>query len=45
MLAAEDEKIMGRSPLDPEFDEEHVRVCLGLVFRDPPIPGNAQSPS
>lgn len=38
MLAAEVEKIMGRSPLDPEFIEEHVRVCLGLFFREPPTP-------
>ncbi len=36
MLASEVEKIMGRSPFDPEFIEEHVRVCLGLFFRDAP---------
>lgn len=35
LLAAEVEKIMGRSPFDPEFIEEHVRVCLGLFFREP----------
>jgi len=36
MLSAEVERIMGRSPYDPEFVEEHVRVCLSLFFRDPP---------
>lgn len=36
MLAGEVEKIMGRSPFTPEFIDEHVRVCLGLFFRDPP---------
>ena len=36
MLAPEVEKIMGRSPFDPECVEEHVRVCLGLFVRDPP---------
>jgi TetR/AcrR family transcriptional regulator len=36
MLGAEVEKIMGRSPYDPAFVEEHVRICLGLFFRDPP---------
>lgn len=35
MLSTEAEKIMGRSPFDPAFVEEHVRVCLGLFFRDP----------
>jgi AcrR family transcriptional regulator len=35
MLASEVEKIMGRSPLDPDFLDEHVRICLGLFFRDP----------
>jgi AcrR family transcriptional regulator len=38
MLAAEVEKISGRSPLNPEFIEEHVQVCLGLFFREPPPP-------
>lgn len=37
MLAAEVEKIMGRSPLTPEFVDEHVRVCLSMFFRDPPL--------
>jgi AcrR family transcriptional regulator len=36
MLASEVEKIMGRSPFEPEFIDEHVQVCLGLFFRDPP---------
>jgi TetR/AcrR family transcriptional regulator len=36
MLGSEVEKIMGRSPFDPDFVDEHVRVCLGLFFRDPP---------
>jgi AcrR family transcriptional regulator len=36
MLGAEVEKITGRSPYDPAFVEEHVRVCLGLFHRDPP---------
>jgi len=35
MLASEVEKIMGRSPFEPEFIDEHVRVCLGLFFREP----------
>ena len=26
---------MGRSPFEPTFLDEHVRVCLGLFFRDP----------
>jgi AcrR family transcriptional regulator len=42
MLAAEVEKIMGRSPLDPEFVEEHVRVCLGLFFREPAKRGSGR---
>ena len=42
MLAAEVEQIMGRSPLDPAFVDEHVRVCLGLFFRDPPIAETAK---
>ncbi len=36
MLSTEVEKIMGRSPFDPAFVEEHIRLCLGLFFRDPP---------
>jgi AcrR family transcriptional regulator len=35
MLGAEVEKIMGRSPYDAAFVDEHVRVCLGLFFREP----------
>lgn len=35
MLAPEVEMIMGRSLHDPAFVDEHVRVCLGLFFRDP----------
>lgn len=35
MLGTEAETIMGRSPFDPSFLEEHVRVCQGLFFRDP----------
>lgn len=35
MLSAEVEKIMGRSPFDPDFIDEHVRLCLGLFLRDP----------
>jgi AcrR family transcriptional regulator len=41
MLGAEVEKIMRRSPYDPAFVDEHVRVCLGLFFRDPPAVGAA----
>ncbi len=41
MLAAEVEKIMGRSPFTPAFVDEHVRVCLGLFFRDLPDGGKA----
>ena len=37
MLSGEVEKIMGRSPFDPAFVEEHIKVCLGLFFRDPPV--------
>lgn len=36
MLSAEVDKIIGRSPFDPAFIEEHVRVCLDLFFRDEP---------
>lgn len=36
MLSAEVEQITGRSPFDPSFVDEHVRLCLGLFFRDPP---------
>lgn len=36
MLAAEVETIMGRSPLDPSFIDEHAKVCMGLFFREPP---------
>lgn len=44
MLGAEVEKIMGRSPYDPAFVDEHVRVCLALFFRDPPSASDPASP-
>ncbi|PZQ22636.1 MAG: hypothetical protein DI569_07880 [Sphingopyxis macrogoltabida] len=36
MLSAEVEKIIGRSPFDPDFVEEHVQIVQDLFFRDPP---------
>jgi TetR/AcrR family transcriptional regulator len=36
LLAAEVEKVIGRSPSEPEFVEQYVRLCLSLFFRDPP---------
>jgi TetR/AcrR family transcriptional regulator len=36
MLAAEAEKFIGRSPFDPEFVEDHIRLCHALFFREPP---------
>ena len=42
MLASEVEQIMGRSPLDPAFLDEHVRICLGLFFREPSATGDAK---
>lgn len=35
MLAAEAERVIGRSPFEPEFVEEHVRLCAELFFREP----------
>jgi AcrR family transcriptional regulator len=35
MLAPEVEMIMGRSPFDPAFVEEHAKACIGLFFRQP----------
>jgi TetR/AcrR family transcriptional regulator len=43
MLASEVEKVMGRSPLDPAFIDEHAKVCLGLFFRDPPAPADKRA--
>lgn len=34
LLAAEVEQVAGFSPSDPDFLDEHVRVCLSLFFRD-----------
>lgn len=39
MLSAEVDQIMGRSPLDPKFVDEHIAVVKSLFFRDPPAPG------
>jgi hypothetical protein len=36
MLAAEVRKISGQTPTSPAYVEEHVRICLGLFFRDAP---------
>lgn len=36
MLSAEVERISGRSPMAPDYIEEHVQLCLRLFFRDPP---------
>lgn len=38
MLAPEVAHLTGRSPLAPEFVEQHVQLCLSLFFRDPPCP-------
>jgi AcrR family transcriptional regulator len=35
MLAAEVKKVSGKSPTTPAYVEEHVRLCLGLFFREP----------
>lgn len=39
MLSAEVEKIIGRSPFDPDFVEEHVQIVQELFFRQPPAKG------
>ncbi len=36
MLSAEVEHVLGKSPFDPDFVEEHARVVQELFFRDPP---------
>jgi AcrR family transcriptional regulator len=36
MTGAEVKKISGKSPTAPAYVQEHVRMCLGLFFRDPP---------
>lgn len=36
MLSSEVMQVMGRSPFQPEFVEEHIRLCHALFFRDPP---------
>lgn len=33
MQAAEASRMMGRSPLDPDFVDRHVEQCIGLFFR------------
>ena len=38
MLAAEAERFIGKSPFEPDFVEEHVRLCAELFFRDPTNP-------
>lgn len=38
MQSGEVEAIIGRSPFDPAFVDEHVRTCLSLFFRDPGQP-------
>lgn len=35
MLAAEVESITGRSPFDPGFVDDHVKLCHALFFRNP----------
>jgi AcrR family transcriptional regulator len=35
MLAAEVKKISGKTPTSPAYVEEHLRICLGLFFREP----------
>lgn len=39
MLSSEVEKVLGRSPFDPDFVKMHVRTCLSLFFRDVPQDG------
>lgn len=34
MLEAEVERLMGRSPSDPDFIDEHVRLCMAMFFID-----------
>ena len=36
MLAAEVKKVSGKNPRAPAYVEEHVKLCLGLFFRDSP---------
>jgi AcrR family transcriptional regulator len=36
MLSAEVEKILGVSPFDPAFVDNHVKSCLGLFFKGQP---------
>jgi len=36
MLAAEVKRISGRSPITPNYIDEHVELCLRLFFRDKP---------
>lgn len=36
MLSAEVKQVMGRSPFNKKFVEEHVETCCALFFRDPP---------
>ncbi|WP_292964492.1 TetR/AcrR family transcriptional regulator [Novosphingobium sp. UBA1939] len=36
MLSAEVEKMLGRSPFDPDFVAMHAKTCLGLFFRNQP---------
>ncbi|HKR89909.1 MAG TPA: TetR family transcriptional regulator [Phenylobacterium sp.] len=43
MLAAEAERFIGRSPFEPEFVEEHVRLCAELFFREPADPVKRRS--
>lgn len=35
MLSSEVKHVMGRSPFDADFVEEHIRVCQELFFRNP----------
>jgi len=37
LLTAEVESMMGYPPTDPRFVEEHIRICMSLFFRDPPV--------
>ena len=37
MLSAEVKRVTGKSPHSRAFVNEHIRACLSLFFRDPPV--------
>jgi AcrR family transcriptional regulator len=45
MLAGEVQKTSGRSPFDPGFIEEHIRVCRDLFFRESPAVRRRAAPA